>query len=432
MELEVKKADIIKGVVKAPPSKSYSHRAFIISSLAEGTSRIKYPLYSEDTIATIQSCQALGAKINSNNSEYIIKGTGGRLETPKNVLDVKNSGTTLRILSSVASLAPHYTVITGDRSLRNRPLQELINSLQKLGVNIFSSRNNGMAPIIVEGGFRGGKTFIKGDVSSQFISSILITSPYAKNPVDLEIHGNFISKPYVDITLDVMQHFGVEVESEFSSSSPSKNDFSFTFHIEPQTYNGTEYTVEGDYSSASYLIAAAAALKSDLTVQNLKTESKQGDKLIVDIVEEMGCDIRLSDNQVKIKGTGELEGIDVNLKNTPDLLPTVAALGAMAQGTTSIKGVEHARYKETDRIQACALELKKLGVSVIEKKDGLLIEGGVTGGVVNSHNDHRMVMALYLIGLKVGDVKIENASVYDVSFPNFIDLMEKLVAGSGK
>lgn len=422
MELEVQKAETIEGVVNAPPSKSFTHRAFLIATLAEGVSKIRYPLYSEDTIATLDSCQAFGGNINAEGDECLIKGTGGMLKTPENVLDVENSGTTLRLLSSIASLQPGYTVLTGDDSLRTRPMQELILSLRKLGVSIHSTRDNGRAPIIVKGGINGGNTSIRGDVSSQFISSILITSPYAEIPVDLEIEGNFVSRPYVDMTLEVMHGFGVDVSSSYNPESVS----SAHFHVEPQKYRGREYTVEGDYSSASYLIAAAASLNSKLTVKNLKHDSKQGDKLIRNIVEEMGSKVKVKENEVDIEGQGELHGIDVNLEHTPDLLPTVAALGAIAQGTTRIYGVEHARIKETDRIHACALELSKLGVRVKENQDGLIIKGGATGGLVSSHNDHRMAMALYLIGLNVGGVKIENASVYDVSFPDFVEVMESL------
>ena len=416
MELTVGKAENINGHVNAPPSKSFTHRAILIASLAKGVSKIKHPLYSEDTNATLESCQALGIDIKTNVEECLIMGTGGNFKTPEDILNVRNSGTTLRLMSSAASLAPDYTILTGDHSLRTRPMQELIQSLEKLGVSVTSSRGNGRAPLIVKGGFHGGRTSIPGDISSQFISSILITAHYAENPVDLKINGKFISKPYVDITLDIMEEFGVEVESIDMNE----------FHVEPQRYKGREYTVEGDYSSSSYLIAAAAVLDSNLTVQNLKSNSKQGDKFILDIVKDMGCEVNLKKNQVNIQGQGRLEGVDVNLENTPDLLPTVAALGAMAEGTTRIYGVEHARFKETDRIHACALELSKLGVSLKENEDGLTIKGGVKGGVVDSHNDHRMVMALYLIGLKVGGVKIQNASVYDVSFPNFIEVMERL------
>lgn len=418
MELEVQRADNIRGVVNAPPSKSYSHRAFIISSLAEGTSQLKYPLYSEDTLASLECCRAFGSNIEVKNEECNVIGTGGDFNTPDDVLNVKNSGTTLRIITSAASLAANYTVLTGDNSLRERPMQDLIQALRKLGVNVYSTRNNGKAPIIIKGGLIGGESVIKGDVSSQYISSILLSAPYAENPVSLKVNGDFISKPYVDMTLDIMRKFGVNVEYQSVDKS---------FHVTPQKYNAIEYTVEGDYSSASYLIAAGAALNSDLTVKNLDSKSKQGDQIILDIVQEMGCNVQVKKDEVKLMSTGKLQGIDVELKNTPDLLPTVAALGAVASGTTRIRGVEHARYKETDRINTSAIELAKLGAIVKEEEDGLIIQGGVHGGVVDSHNDHRLVMALYLIGLKVGKVRIKNAGVYDVSFPNFPQIMDKLV-----
>ena len=411
MELRVQAADRIEGTVNAPPSKSYTHRAFIMAFLAEGVSKIKDPLYSEDTLASLNSCQAFGSHVNQQNNYSEITGINGKPKTPENVLDIKNSGTTLRILTSVASLAEGYTVLTGDKSLRTRPMQDLIDALLPLGVSAFSTRNNGKPPIIIKGGFKGGKTYINGNVSSQYISSILMASPYAENSVDLKVKGDFISKPYVDMTLDLMEKFRVYVDYERTENS---------FH-----------TVEGDYSSASYLIAAAAAIDSNLTIKNLVHNSKQGDKFILDIVKDMGCEVKVKNNEVKIVGQGSLKGIGVNLQNAPDLLPTVAALGAMADGKTKITGVEHARFKETDRIHTCAVELSKLGVSLNENKDGLTIKGGVHGGVVKSHMDHRLAMAFYIIGLKVGNIIIEDASVYNVSFPDFPNIMKKLTTGNG-
>ena len=301
-------------------------------------------------------------------------------------------------------------------------MQDLLDALQPLGVSAFSTRNNGKPPIIIKSGFEGGKTSINGNVSSQFISSIIMASPYALNPVDLHVRGDFISKPYVDMTLDLMEKFRVKVDYEREENS---------FHIEPQNYRSVDYTVEGDYSSASYIIAAAASLNSNVTIKNLNKDSKQGDKLILDIVKDMGADVKVKNNAVNIQGHGSLDGIEVNLQNAPDLLPTVAALGAMAEGTTRITGVEHARFKETDRIHTCAIELAKLGVSLKEENDGLTINGGVRGGVVKSHMDHRLAMAFYIIGLKVGKLKIEDASVYQVSFPNFTEIMKNLTAGNG-
>jgi len=417
MELTVQKTDEIYGVIQAPPSKSYTHRAVIIASLAEGKSILRDPLYSQDTNASIEACRSFGTNIETYDKYCEVEGTSGNLETPEDVINVKNSGTTLRIMTSVSALSPGTTVLTGDDSLRKRPMQDLLDALKKLEVNAYSTRNNGMPPIVIKSGFTGGNTSIKGDVSSQFISSLLISAIYAQKPVNIKVEGNFISKPYVDMTIDVMEKFGVKVEFEMEKN---------TFHVDPGIYKSIDYTIEGDYSSASYMLAAAAALKSEVTIKNLFKKSKQGDKIILDIVQEMGAHVKIRNDEIKITSNGKLSGIDVDLSNAPDLLPTIAALGAVAQGKTRIFGAEHARYKETDRIHTSAVELSKLGVSVYEKDDGLIIEGGAKGGVVNSHMDHRLVMALSIVGLKVGNLKIEDASCYEVSFPNFTQVMNKL------
>jgi 3-phosphoshikimate 1-carboxyvinyltransferase len=417
MELEIQKTDMVEGVIKAPPSKSYTHRAIIISSLAEGKSALKDPLYSEDTLASLNTCRAFGCDIKQGKDKCIVMGTCGVLKTPEDVIDLKNSGTTLRIMTSVSSLAPNYTVLTGDSSLRTRPMQDLLDALKGLGVTALSTRGNGKPPICIKNGLKGGKTSIKGNISSQFISSLLIASPYAENPVDINVKGDFISKPYVDMTTDVMEKFGIDLDYDKEKGS---------FYVDPQTYKNRDYTIEGDYSSASYIIGAAAALNGEVVIKNIFEDSKQGDKQILDIVMDMGAEVKIKKDEVTIVGHGELHGTQVNLENSPDLLPTVAALGAISKGVTEIINVEHARFKETDRIHTCALELSKLGVNVTEKQDGLIIEGGAKGGIVTSHGDHRLVMALSLVGLKVGGVQIKNASVYDVSFPNFPDAMKGL------
>ena len=253
MEIEVQRADRMDGTVKAPPSKSYTHRAFIMAFLAEGTSNIKDPLYSDDTIASLNSCITFGSDDKTHNSSCQIIGVNGKPLTPENVLDLKNSGTTLRILTSIATLADGYTVLTGDKSLRTRPMQDILSALKPLGVSAFSTKNNGKPPIIIKGGFKGGETSINGNVSSQFISSILMASPYAETPVHLHVKDKFISRPYVEMTVELMEKFNVKVEYEREKNS---------FHIDPQIYRSADYTVEGDYSSASYIIAAAATLNS--------------------------------------------------------------------------------------------------------------------------------------------------------------------------
>ena len=423
MDLKVDKVDKITGTIKAPASKSYSHRAFIAAALAEGESVLRDPLYSEDTLATLEACEKLGALFQRYPDKCIVQGTAGYIRTPENVVEVKNSGTSVRILSSIAAIAPraNYTIFTGDESLRKRPMQDLIDALKNLGVTIVSSQSNGTPPIIVKGGFDGGETDIKGDVSSQFISSIIMASPYSKRPVTLNVRGTFVSKPYVNMTLSVISKFGINFEYD-TTNVPEYS----SYYIEPQKYECADYTIEGDYSSASYMIAAASMLPSKITIKNLYRDSMQGDKLILDIVEKMGAKVTRDDSSVTIESDGNLESFDVDLSDAPDLLPTVAVLMATANGESRITGVEHARFKETDRVHNCAVELENVGLDVEELRDGLIIRGRPKGGFVDSHMDHRMVMAFYVLGLKIGDVKIKDASCYDVSFPNFLEVMDEI------
>lgn len=424
MELKIRKSPKIYGIVDAPPSKSYTHRSTIIASLANGTSTLYNPLEAEDTLASAHACQKFGARIKKKKGKWTIEGVNGQPNTPDNVLDLKNSGTSLRILTSVAGLAEHYTILTGDKSLRSRPMQDLLDALRPLGVEAVSSRMNGRPPIIVKGGLVGGRTSISGGVSSQFISSILIAGPLSEDGIELKIQGDFISKPYVDMTVDAMRKFNAKIKF-----NPKER----TFSVEPGEYTSRDYQVEGDYSSASYLLGAVAAVGGKLTVKNLPKDSKQGDRIILDLLEGMGATIHRGHDSVTIESDGRLHGIEADLHDSPDLLPTVAVLGALAEGTTRIHGVEHARFKETDRIKTCTMELSRLGVPVEEKEDGMIIEGGqITGDRVYSHGDHRLVMAFTLIGLKAG-LKIKDAQVYKVSYPGFIktllDLGCKLEAG---
>ena len=423
MDLKVEKVDKITGCIKAPASKSYSHRAFIAAALAEGESVLRDPLYSEDTLATLEACEALGALFQRYPDKCIVQGTAGYIRTPDNIIDVKNSGTSVRILSSIAAIAPraNYTIFTGDESLRKRPMQDLIDALENLGVDIVSSQSNGTPPIIVKGGFDGGETDINGSVSSQFISSIIMAAPYSRKPVTLNVRGTFVSKPYVNMTLSVISKFGIDFEYD-TTNVPEYS----SYYIEPQKYECADYTIEGDYSSASYMIAAASMLPSKITIKNLYEDSMQGDKIIIDIVEKMGAKVTRDESSVTIESDGCLRAFDIDLSNAPDLLPTVSVLMAVADGESRITGVEHARFKETDRVHNCAVELENVGLDVEELRDGLVIKGFPRGGFVDSHMDHRMVMAFYVLGLKIGDVKIKDASCYDVSFPNFLEVMDEI------
>ncbi|MDR2873386.1 MAG: 3-phosphoshikimate 1-carboxyvinyltransferase [Methanobrevibacter sp.] len=441
MFLKVKNVHEICGNVEAPSSKSYTHRAIIIASFASGVSRIFNPLISEDTRASIKACKYFGAEINYDEEDkYLeIKGTDEIKNISKKPIDLKNSGTTLRIMTSIAGLSKTKSLLTGDDSLKNRPMGILLDALKPLGANIKSLKNNEKPPLVIKSGFVGGKTSVKGDISSQFLSSLLIAGPISKNGVEVEVKGKFVSKSYIIMTIDVMKKFGVDVSvkqgigSDFNDKESSPlliedfNNYSnpISFIIKPQKYQGTDFEVEGDYSSSSYLLAAVAICGGKITMRNLFKESKQGDKLILDILEKLGSKIIITNDSVTLLSDGKLNGIDIDLNNAPDLLPTVAVLAALSNGKTKIIGVEHGRYKETDRIKVCTTELKKLGCEIKENLDGMEIIGGIDSGIVNSHHDHRIAMAFSLIGLK-HEILVENGEVFNVSFPNFIESMKEI------
>lgn len=431
MKLKVKNISKIGGVVKAPPSKSYSHRAVILASLAKGTSKLYDMLYSEDTLASIRVCKALGAKINKTDDYLEVVGTGGKLHNSSTEpIDLANSGTTLRLMTSISALSDNEVILTGDESLQTRPMGLLMDALMPLGIETESLNDNDKAPILIKPGYVGGETNIYGNVSSQYISSIIISSPLSDKGVTLYVLPEFKSKPYVNMTLDIMRKFGVKslrgyylkheaCDKEHQSCRIDE------FKVKKQDYVACDYTVEGDYSSASYLLALIAINGGKAKIRNLFRDSKQGDKYILDILQKMGATIIRGEDYVEIASNGDLKAIDVNLSNAPDLLITVAVLAAMAEGTTNITGVAHARVKETDRIDTTCRELEKLGCKLVEHEDGMSITGGVSSGVVDSHGDHRLAMAFSLIGLK-HDIEITNGEVFDVSFPNFIESMAEL------
>jgi len=441
MNLKIKNFSKIGGTVKAPPSKSYSHRAVILASLAEGTSRLYDILLSEDVLSSIRVCKILGAEIGEKEDENGVKyleviGTGGRLHNNlpnpnEDMVDLANSGTTLRIMTSVAALSDNEVIFTGDDSLKTRPMGALLDALESLGVVCESLDKKNRVPLKIKPGYIGGESEILGSISSQFISSILISSPLSQKGVELEVFPEFVSKPYVDMTISIMDKFGIAVDQEeYTFHENCKKEFSsclgVNFKIAPQNYESCDYIVEGDYSSASYLLAAVAIAGGEIKIKNLFKESKQGDKLIINILKDMGTEITAFDDYVVIKSDGNLKGININLANAPDLLLTVAVLASVCEGNTKITGVQHGRLKETDRIDTTCRELEKLGCSLEEFEDGMIIKGNtISGGVVNSHNDHRLAMAFSLLGLKY-DVEVENGECFNISFPNFIETMAEI------
>ncbi|KAF5434061.1 3-phosphoshikimate 1-carboxyvinyltransferase [Candidatus Methanophagaceae archaeon] len=420
----------IKGELNAPPSKSYTHRAIAIATLG-AKSDIFYPLISEDTKATINAAKCLGAIIEyePGSNKIAIDGVEGEPETPEDVINVENSGTTLRFFTAISALCEGAAVLTGDASLRTRPNTPLLKSLNDLGSEVFSTKGDGTPPLVVKGKLKGGETTMDASISSQFISALLISCPLIEKGSYIRAN-NLASVPYMQMTLEVLAQAGVEIP--VSRLDTDGNDYVFDIEC-GKSYGLREFTVPGDFSSSSYLLAAAALTESEITVGNL-FPSAQGDSRIVELLDNMGADISWSKEEglvtVKgVKGDG-LRGVKVNMRANPDLVPTVAVLAAVANGTTEITDVGHLRYKETDRLMLVAEELRKLDARIEEKEDGLLIEGkALKAAKVHSHGDHRLAMALTLAALCTrGETVIADADCAKVSYPTFFDDMCSLGA----
>jgi len=421
--LIVKKTSEIKGIINAPPSKSYTHRAVICAALANGVSNLKNPLNGADCLSSAHACRMLGAEVETETEKWTVKGTD--LKIPDNIIDIGNSGTTLRILTGISSQIPNgYVVLTGDESIRKRPMQPLLNALEQLGIEAFSTRNNGIAPIVVKAGKISNNTVkIRGDMSSQFITSLMMTLPFSETDSEIILTTPLKSEPYLNITIDVLDKFGVKIEK---ISEENKTGYKIKGK---QSYKPCDYTIEGDYSSASYLVAAGVLLNSDIVIKNVFKNSEQGDREIIEIVKKMGADVEINEDNVKIKGPYNLKGIEIDVTDIPDLVPTIAVLGCFAEGKTVVYNGEHVRLKECDRLNACAVELSKMGADIEEKQDGLVITGvkKLIGAKLKTHHDHRLVMAFTIAGMMAeGDTIIEGEDSVKISFPDFIEKMKSI------
>ncbi|MBU0762391.1 MAG: 3-phosphoshikimate 1-carboxyvinyltransferase [Candidatus Altiarchaeota archaeon] len=419
MEYKIIPTGCLSGEVDAPGSKSYTIRAILAALLTDGKTTVRAPLQSRDTQAAYNACEAFGGKITRKKDHIIIKGTGGKIKAPKDVLDTLNSGTTIRIATAIAALSDCETTLTGDESIRRRPIKALLDALNQLGTT--SSSASGCPPVKIKGPLTGGVCEIPGDISSQYITAILMASPYAKKDVEIKLKTRLKSRPYVDLTLDMLKRHKISVENRGYES----------FHIAcRQKYKPTDYTVEGDYSSAAFILSAAALTKSHVRVNNLFNDSLQADKKIVETLSKMGANAKTYKDHVVIESDGTLNGLTVDLSDSPDLLPIVSVLGAFAEGKTEIVNTGHARLKECDRIHAMAVELKKMGADIVEKQDGLIMKKSkLLGTTVDGWCDHRIIMSLAVAGMhSQGTTKITGAEHVDVTFPNFRELMNGLGA----
>ena len=423
----------VRGRARAPPSKSYTHRAILAAGYADGAV-VRNPLFSADTRATARAVEAYGGATERTDDDLRVEGFEGDPATPEDVVDCANSGTTMRLTTATGALVDGLAVLTGDESLRSRPQGPLLDALEQLDARADSTRANGRAPLVVGGGVGGGSVRIPGDVSSQYITGLLMAGAVTGEGVEIDLTTELKSAPYVDITLEVLDDFGVEAAVLGGDDSDIRSSGADGFRVEGgQTYapRDDEYHVPGDFSSMSYLLAAGAlAAEDDLVVAGAHP-SAQGDSAIVGILERMGADVEWDREAGRITvGRSDLEGIDVGVADTPDLLPTIAVLGAAANGTTRITDCEHVRLKETDRVAAMASELSKLGVDVEEYEDELVVHGGrIAGGAVEGYDDHRIVMSLAVAGLVAdGETTIGGAEHVDVSFPGFFDVLSDLGA----
>ena len=414
----------VAGSADAPASKSYTHRALLASGFADGAS-VTNPLQSADTEATARVVEALGGRVEWRDGTAAVWGFDGEPEPAKDVVDCENSGTTMRLAIGAAALADGTTTFTGDESLRSRPQGPLLDAIEQLGGETESEDGDGTAPLSVTGPIEGGRVTIPGDVSSQYITSLLMAGGATEDGIAVELETELKSAPYVDITLDLLESYGV---------SARRTPFGFAVDGD-QTYRAPPggFAVPGDFSSMSYLFAAAAiAGDGSVSVANVRP-SAQGDAAILEILDRMGADVswNTAAGVVDVK-PGDLKGIEVSVADTPDLLPTIAVLGAAASGATHITDAEHVRYKETDRVSAMAEELTKMGAVVEEERDRLVVSGQASdleGARVDGRGDHRIVMSLSVAGLVAdGVTTVEGAEHVDVSYPGFFEALQAIGA----
>ena len=413
----VVKRSKLNGTVRCPSSKSYSHRAIAVASLAyDQRSTITHLLMARDTLATLAGCSSLGAEIKYGATKVHIRGSD-HFNPPENVINAENSGTTIRILTAMSCLVTAgYTVLTGDESLRSRPMQPLLDSLRQLGVEAYSTKANGTPPIIVKGGgIRGGTALVDGSISSQFISGLLIASIYANSEVVIKVRGRLVSKPYVSATLATMKHFGVSIDH---------NPDMLEYYVQNARYRGTKFDVPSDFSTAAIILAGGALAGEKIRVNGLNFQMPQGDSRIVDILKIMGCRIKVDKEkgEVDITGAERLEGGDFDLADTPDLLPVVSVLALKAANPVTITGVAHARVKETDRVSNIAVELIKFGARIHEFREGLKITAPtiIKNASLEAYNDHRLFMAFTIASMITEKSIVAGAQSVDVSYPNFI------------
>lgn len=404
----------IHATVRPPGSKSITNRALVCAALADGASTLAGALDSEDTRVMIDGLRRLGVEVESRDAgrTLVVRGAAGEIPALEADLFCANSGTTIRFLTALATLGHGSFRLDGIERMRARPIADLLDALNQLGAHAISETENGCPPVIVHAnGLPGGSASVRGDISSQFLSALLMAAPAANSTVELRIDGQLVSQPYVRMTLAAMQAFGVDVETSLLFDR-------FTVRA-PHRYAARNYAIEPDASAASYFWAAAAIAGGKVTVEGLSAASLQGDVDFVECLESMGCRVEREENSITVGG-GALHGIDVDMNAISDTVQTLAVVALFAESPTTIRNVAHIRHKETDRIAALVTELQKLGANVTERPDGLTIEPGThRPAAIDTYNDHRMAMSFALAGLRIPGIRINNPTCVEKTYPAY-------------
>jgi 3-phosphoshikimate 1-carboxyvinyltransferase len=421
-DVTIKKTENLKGEICAPPSKAYTQRMLIAASLSKGTSKLSNPLVSEDTEATLRAVKALGAKVQVDEDCWTIEGANP-IKGAKKPIDCGDSGATLRFMVPVAALAAEQSVFALGKGLAKRPIAPLLDSLKQLSVKAYSQLEGTKVNICVEGGgIKGGRTSIPGDISSQFVSGLMFACPLANNDTQITITSPLESKSYVLMTENVLAKYGIKVDIS--------EDFNRLKIPSKQTYTPVDNRVPGDFSSAAFLLAAAAITKSEVHVKNLDYGTIQGDKAIMKILKQMGVNGKVCEHEIEIDGNGELlTSTDIDASDIPDLVPVCTTLACYVNGTTKIHDAERLRLKESDRLTSLYTELRKMGANITMDESSLTINGpcNLHGAIIDSHNDHRIAMACAVAALRAdGETVIQDAECVRKSYPLFFNDLRRI------
>ena len=410
----------LHGSIRPPGSKSITNRALVCAALAEGKSVLTGALDSEDTRVMIDSLQRLGIVVKSSagGERLEVDGCGGRIPVDRADMFVGNSGTTIRFLTALVTLGHGTYRLAGVPRMHQRPIGDLAAALNQLGADVTCQSPGGCPPVVVRAsGLRGGTAHIRGEISSQFLSGLLLAAPFAGSDVGVVVEGELVSRPYVEMTLRVMESFEVTV---------GQGDLKRFVIPGRQSYLGRKYDIEPDASSASYFWGAAAVTGGEVTVEGLSAQALQGDVRFVDCLEQMGCRVARLPNAITVTG-GPLQGIETDMNAISDTVQTLAVVALFASGPTTIRNVGHIRHKETDRIGDLARELRKLGAKVDELANGLKITPApLRGAAIETYNDHRMAMSFALAGLRIPGVVIHNPGCTAKTYPNFFEDLNRL------